>query len=196
MASWALCSQEAPNSLRSPHLLDCIQLWHSQDHRCSGSQEIVQARVGGRKGTGESRTPPCPNSQSAGSEIATEGQATQEPSITSQASREERKLPGKVQGAPLPPPAALPSQPVTVLHSSGLSLLSSPRATALSSSHALLLLGEHRNPKLVNLLPSGTCHQPISTEAKKRFLSASKFSLEREFHLVVRYTSKSPRFHP
>ena len=146
MAPWALCSQEAPTSSRSPHLLDCTQLWHSQDHRCSGSQEIVQPRVGGRKGTRESRTPPCPNSQSAGSEIATEGQATQDPSITSQASREERRLPGKVQGAPLPPPAALPSQPVTVLHISGLSPLSSPRATALSPGHTLLPLGEHSNP--------------------------------------------------
>ena len=74
-----------------------------------------------------------------------------------EASREERRLPGKVQGAPLPPPAALPSQPVTVLHISGLSPLSSPRATVLSPGHTLLPLGERSNanwPTYFRLVPA------------------------------------------
>ena len=74
-----------PTSPGSPHLLGCTQLWHIQAHRCSGSQGMVPTRVGGHRGTDEPRTPSCPDSLSAGSEMTTEGQATQEASITSPA---------------------------------------------------------------------------------------------------------------
>ena len=175
--AWHLepCTLRSFNFSQEPSPSPVYTALANQGHSCLGSLGTVQTRVDGRKKTGGPRTPPCSNSWFTGSEIATEGQATQDPSITSQASREERRLPGKVQGAPLPPPAALPSQPVTVLHISGLSPLSSPRATVLSPGHTLLPLGERSNanwPTYFRLVPA-TNLSPL--QPKRGFFQRQSF---------------------
>lgn len=111
---------------KEPHLRGCTQLWHSQAHRCSDNQRIVQARVDGHRGTLGTRIPPCPGSPTSGSETITEDKDRSGIQCGQQTPDFWKKKEGCCPGRPW---NLLPSSRIPVsctLH------LSSPRAAALS----------------------------------------------------------------
>lgn len=143
--------------------------------------------MGGGRGTGGPRTTPCSASWYAGCEIATENLATQKHNVTSEVSREKRRLPGKMLGAALLPTSCPPSHPAShsPTHLWAQSPLQ-PLTTALNPSHPPL--GELRDPKLANLLPPGTCHHPPSPlQSERDFFQHQSFSLERIFQIIVQH---------
>ena len=149
--------------------------------------------MGGRRGTGGPRAPPCPDSPSAGSEMATEGQTTQEPSVTSQANGEERRLPRKAQGAPTPSSCApSPSQsphPTHLWAQSPLQPHSHCSKSKPPSYGPWVSTATPKWPTYFHLLPATNALSPLQPE--RDFFSASKFFIRKRI-LASCSIQKSP----
>lgn len=97
-------------------------------------------------------------------------------------SREKRRLPGKMLGAPLRLLHAPPSQPQSY---TSLGSVPPPALNHCSKSKSPSL-GELRDPRLANfhLVPATIPHLHCS---QKEIFSASKFFIERIFQIIVQY---------